>query len=280
MKISIITSHYNQSQYISECIDSVRSREYPLEHIVVDSLSDDGSMEIIESMRCENMVTLFEKDKGQADGLNKGFRLASGDVMGFMNGDDYYLPLGVDKLVNHLVAGKFDFVYGGQLNLKALDGFVSASIPNGSETERIGNFSSIFEPSCVWTRKVWDDMGPFDQTKDYTFGWDFIANLVLSGKYRIGYLAEAVAVNRIHEDRKTSNHNSVREGEILEHISQFGDDEYVRLARTLSKSPCNVDCLLGLRPERVQRYLYPFLHPLLSRKFSYEMMRDVARLLS
>jgi glycosyltransferase involved in cell wall biosynthesis len=92
MKISIVTISYNQKQYLKACMDSILTQtDCELEYIVVDAGSTDGSRELIESYG-EQVIKVFERDDGPADGLNKGFARATGDVYGFINSDDYLLP--------------------------------------------------------------------------------------------------------------------------------------------------------------------------------------------
>ncbi len=93
MKISIVTLSFNQRAYLEEAMDSVLSQGYSdLEYIVVDPGSKDGSRELIESYGSRIAKVLFEPDRGAADGLNNGFRLATGDVYGFLNADDVLFP--------------------------------------------------------------------------------------------------------------------------------------------------------------------------------------------
>ena len=92
MKISIVTISYNQAKFLRQCIDSVLSQEgVDLEYIVVDPGSTDGSREIIESYG-DRIVKVFHPDAGPADGLNKGFARATGEIFGFINSDDYFMP--------------------------------------------------------------------------------------------------------------------------------------------------------------------------------------------
>lgn len=98
MKISIVTISYNQGRFLKECIDSVLLQRpslaaigVALEYIVVDPGSVDGSRKLIESYGYD-LVTIFESDSGPADGLNRGFAKATGDIFAYMNADDKYLP--------------------------------------------------------------------------------------------------------------------------------------------------------------------------------------------
>ena len=91
MKISIVTVSFNQADYLEQAIRSVVEQDYSdIEYIVVDAGSTDGSREIIERDRIATVV--FEPDREPADGLNKGFARATGDIFGYINADDAYLP--------------------------------------------------------------------------------------------------------------------------------------------------------------------------------------------
>src|SRR5215217_6342515 len=93
MKISIVTISFNQAPFLEQTICSVLEQDHPhVEYIVVDPGSTDGSREIIERYRDRIDKIIFEADKGPADGLNKGFAHASGDVFGFLNSDDMLEP--------------------------------------------------------------------------------------------------------------------------------------------------------------------------------------------
>lgn len=93
VKISIVTLSFNQRAYLEEAMDSVLSQGYPdLEYIIVDPGSTDGSRELIESYGDRVAMRIFDPDRGAADGLNKGFAGATGDVYGFLNADDIFFP--------------------------------------------------------------------------------------------------------------------------------------------------------------------------------------------
>lgn len=93
MKISLVTLSFNQGDYLQRAIDSVLEQMYPeLEYIVVDPGSTDGSRELIQRYASSFAHVVFEPDRGAADGLNKGFALATGDIYGFLNADDLLYP--------------------------------------------------------------------------------------------------------------------------------------------------------------------------------------------
>jgi glycosyltransferase involved in cell wall biosynthesis len=90
--LSIVTISFNQAKYLERTIHSVLGQNYPnIEYIVVDAGSTDGSREIVLRYRSRIDQLIFEPDEEPADGLNKGFSRASGEIFGYLNGDDLFL---------------------------------------------------------------------------------------------------------------------------------------------------------------------------------------------
>ena len=91
MKISIITATYNSASVINDCLDSVKSQKYDdIEHIVIDGASTDETLLLLQSRREQLSAFISEPDKGIYDAMNKGIKIASGDIIGFLNSDDFY----------------------------------------------------------------------------------------------------------------------------------------------------------------------------------------------
>jgi glycosyltransferase involved in cell wall biosynthesis len=90
-KISIITTVRNGARTIGECITSVKRQTLCAEHIIIDALSSDGTIEIIRRRRSSDSIFVPEADKGFYDAINKGLKLATGDVIGLLNADDVYV---------------------------------------------------------------------------------------------------------------------------------------------------------------------------------------------
>jgi glycosyltransferase involved in cell wall biosynthesis len=114
--ISIITPSYNQGAFIEQTIRSVLLQDYPrVQHIVVDGGSTDGTLEVLRHY--PHLEWLSEPDRGQADALNKGLRLAKGDIIGWINSDDYYVPAVFASVARHFETRDADWLVGNLANV-------------------------------------------------------------------------------------------------------------------------------------------------------------------
>lgn len=106
MKVSIITAVYNSEQTIKECMRSIKEQTYSVEHIIIDGKSTDNSLSIIKQEKLPNTKIISEADRGIYDALNKGFSMASGDIIGLLHSDDTFAHNKViEKIVNTMVCG-------------------------------------------------------------------------------------------------------------------------------------------------------------------------------
>ena len=91
MKISIITVTRNSALFINDCLASVKRQKYnDIEHIIIDGASTDETLKLLELKREQLKTVISEPDKGIYDAMNKGIRIATGDIIGFLNSDDFY----------------------------------------------------------------------------------------------------------------------------------------------------------------------------------------------
>jgi glycosyltransferase involved in cell wall biosynthesis len=103
LSISVITPSYNQANYLQNCIDSVMEQTYqPIEHLIYDPGSNDGSIEIAKQY--EHLTLISEKDNGQSEAVNKGIKRAKGDIIAWLNSDDFYY----DETVFNTIVNRFD----------------------------------------------------------------------------------------------------------------------------------------------------------------------------
>ena len=98
--VTIVTPSFNQGQFIEETILSVLNQTYKnIQYIIVDGGSTDKTMEVVNKYRDRVDIIIHEKDKGQADAINKGFRLAKGELVGWINSDDILYPDCLESIV-------------------------------------------------------------------------------------------------------------------------------------------------------------------------------------
>ena len=116
--ISIVTPSFNQGQFIEQTINSVLNQTYNnIEYIIVDGDSTDNTMEIVNRYKDKVNVIISEKDKGQTDAINKGFKLANGELLGWINSDDLLDPECIQEIVNlYNINSNGSIYYGDLLN--------------------------------------------------------------------------------------------------------------------------------------------------------------------
>ena len=117
MKVSIITTCYNRVHTIQESIESVLAQDYPdIEYIIVDGASTDGTVELVESYKDRIATFISERDRGMYEAINKGIRMATGDIVGLMHSDDaFYDHHVVSRIVDAFMQHDPEMLYGNGL---------------------------------------------------------------------------------------------------------------------------------------------------------------------
>lgn len=120
-KISIITPSFNQGVFIEDAVRSVLEQGYPnFEHIIIDNCSTDGTIEVLK--KYDHLIWISEPDEGQSDALNKGFNLASGEIIGWLNSDEFYMPGTFVQLSSHVMANEESDIFYGDVIFTGQDG--------------------------------------------------------------------------------------------------------------------------------------------------------------
>lgn len=210
IEISIITISYNQSSFLKECLESVKRQAYPwLQHIVIDGGSNDGSIDILKKHSSLNLgydfVWLSEKDKGPADALNKGFRIATGQVFGFLNSDDLLLP-GSLQIVSSYFKGKdIKIIQGSGLIVDADAHLIRpvASIPFTVESF-LARKHVIFQPSIFFRSEVYEAVGGFNIENKTSWDAEFFVDCCLAG-YQLHGCPEVLSAFRLYEGSKSGS---------------------------------------------------------------------------
>ena len=161
MLVTIITVCYNSEKTIAQTIESVLHQTYPdIEYLIVDGKSSDGTMKIVEDYRTAfggRMKAVSEPDNGIYDAMNKGIHMASGELIGIINSDDFYEHDAVEKMVKVYRKGMCAVLYGAVRNL--VDGREeSVSILSHEFLDR----RMIGHPACFITKSAYDKYGLYD----------------------------------------------------------------------------------------------------------------------
>jgi len=182
MLISIITPTFNDFRFLEENIKSLLKQTYKFyEHIVIDGGSTDGTLELLKSY--PHIKWISERDKGMYDAINKGIKMASGDIIAYLNADDRYFDYSLET-----VCGTFkqyndvDFVYGycTYIDEKNRPICTFRTIPfNDSIISR--SRITWAQPSCFWRSSIHKKIGLFDASMKNAGDSDFFHRLILQG---------------------------------------------------------------------------------------------------
>ncbi len=179
MKVSIITATFNSEKSIQQTINSVVNQDYAdIEHIIIDGGSTDATLEIIKKNNGRISLLVSEKDKGIYDALNKGIKIATGDIVGFLNSDDVFdNPQIISRVINCFKIKKSDVVYGNLIYQSK----------NESKKRTIRYWrSNAFNPGCLWygwmpphptlycKKEIYNKFGLFDDNFKISADYDFI----------------------------------------------------------------------------------------------------------
>lgn len=214
MKISVITSVYNNKETIEDAINSVLNQSYKnIEYIIVDGASTDGTVEIVQSYGSKIRKFVSEKDKGIYDGLNKGVALATGDVVAFLHSDDLYTS---DDIIA-LVAKEFE-------NDVTLDGVYGDLVYTPkNDTDKVLRYwkSKEFEisllkkgwmpahPTLFLKRDVYEKFGGFDLGFKIAGDYDFMLRILNRG-IKVQYIPRVLYKMRVGGESNKSVKNIIR----------------------------------------------------------------------
>jgi hypothetical protein len=219
-KISVVMVSFNQAAFLEEGLNSVLGQGYPnLEFVVVDGNSTDGSIDILQEYRDRLTHLVIEPDDGQSDGLNKGFSLASGDILTWVNSDDLLEPGALFRVAQAFANPGVDMVAGGcrQIGLSRetiilnhhnrLPFGIQVALPLGLllEMDRFWLTGSFFyQPEVFFSREIWKRCGGKLRTDlYYVLDYDLWVRMAAAGAHII-HIPDFLACSRTHEQQKTT----------------------------------------------------------------------------
>jgi glycosyltransferase involved in cell wall biosynthesis len=200
MKVSIITVVFNSCKTIGHAIESVLSQRYPhIEHILIDGNSTDNTLEVINSYKQANIKCISEPDKGIYDAMNKGLKIASGDIIGFLNADDFYRHTYV---INQIVAAfsqyHVDSVYGDLVYVQAENTQkVIRYWKSGQYKE--GNFLKGWmppHPTFFARKEVYEKYNNFDVRLKSAADYELMLRFIHKHKISVAYIPDVLVAMR------------------------------------------------------------------------------------
>lgn len=209
--VTVITPSYNRAWIISQCINSIKKQSYTnWEHIVVDAASKDNTVEILRNEETKyNLRWISEQDEGIYDAVNKGISLANGDIIAYLNTDDFYFPYTIETVVDVFNSTDADIVYGDWVNLY----YPSANLEllpwmKLSKYDLLSDYN-LPQPTVFIRRNVFEKIGNFNL--DYTLVADneFFTRAALAG-FKLVKIEEVLAGQTIHQNNLLAGNSSSR----------------------------------------------------------------------
>ena len=174
-RITVVTPSFNQAAFLERTLRSVLDQDYPnLEYIVMDGGSSDGSVEIIERYADRLAYWASGPDGGQTAAINAGWRRGSGDILAWLNSDDYYLPRAVQTAVDCLMAHPDEAIVYGQAELVDPTG-ASLAVLGQPFSRRVMMLKKncIPQPAAFIRRSALDSAGYLDESLHYVMDLEF-----------------------------------------------------------------------------------------------------------
>jgi len=230
-KITLVTPSFNQGKYIEQTILSVLNQGYPnLEYIVVDGVSTDQTHSILDRYRDRISRVIIEKDKGQADAINKGMKLATGQILTWLNSDDMLCPGALHAMAMAFHTSGADIVAGvcirhrdgaeaGRHVTSCVDGPLPLDELLDLENRWLqGQF--FYQPEVMFTREIWDKAGAtLDDNLYFSLDYELWLRLAHAGA-KLHVIGRPIALYRVHEEQKTFDPQSFR-NELIEVRQRF-----------------------------------------------------------
>jgi glycosyltransferase involved in cell wall biosynthesis len=225
--VTIVTPSCNQGRFIRATIESVLSQDYPhIEYIVMDGASTDDTPEIVKEYS-GRLTWITEKDRGQSHAINKGFQLARGEIVSWVNSDDIILPGAVSHAVRAFESKpNLGAVYGEgyQINSK---GEVKCRFP---VTEPFNLWKLVYlsdyilQQTVYFRKSVFEEVGYLDEELHWGMDWEILMRI--GKRYALEYIPEYMGCLREHDGAKTSTGGSKRFRELARIMRRHCDRRY------------------------------------------------------
>ena len=224
-KISIITPSFNQGRYIEETIVSVVGQMYPnLEYFIIDGGSTDNSVDIIR--KYEQHITYWESkaDRGQSHAINKGFRMATGDIIAWINSDDCYLPGTLQFVASTMNGLDRTILFGNSIHThEQTTEIIGSNVARRFSALELTIGDTIIQPSSFWDRATLEEVGPLNEEMHYAFDWEWFIRAKLSQKVTFMPVDRYLSIYRKTATHKSATGGSVRNKEITNIYKEYSN---------------------------------------------------------
>lgn len=201
IKVSIITSCYNRENTIRNAIESVLNQDYPnIEYIIIDGASTDNSLSIIKEYKDKINTIISEPDKGMYEAINKGLKIANGDIIGLVHSDDVLFDNNtISNIVNEFTHTQADIIYGNGI-------FVSAENSNKIIRNWIsGNFKHWkvhlgwlpLHPTVYIKQNIIKEKGTYNENYKIAADTDFLIRILYKTQYKVHYINQYIIKMRM-----------------------------------------------------------------------------------
>ncbi|UCE07544.1 MAG: glycosyltransferase [bacterium] len=255
MKVSVVTISYNQGKFLERAIKSVIRQDYnDIEYIIIDPGSTDRSMDIVEKYRSQITNVLFERDNGPADGLNKGFALATGDICCCLNADDAYLPGAIGRVVAAFRRMPEADVICGHGYMVDAEGRVLRRFYSDRFTpwRYVHGGVTVMQQSTFFRRAALADVGGFNPHNHIWWDGELLLDFSLAGK-QIVVVNEFWSVFTIH-DQSISGQRG-KDTETARRLEAKRQYTRMRLYEKVMGRPLDRRARFGMIIARIQKWM-------------------------
>lgn len=265
-KVTIVTNALNQAKFLRACIDSVLNQTYKnIEYIVVDPGSEDGTPEILASYG-HRLIVISEKDDGPADGLNKAFARATGQIFCYLNGDDVYLPNAIEVAVGAMKQHGYPAAIFGGAYISNESGLLTKKLVSSDFTLgrfRRGNFL-ILQQSTFYRADIFNKVGGFNRINWTSWDLELLVDFLLAG-YKLVRIKDCISIFRIHSESITGSQKWA---------SKSRENHNRIFNKAFGRSPSNFEKASRKHWGRVLKLENPFLYVYGSILFSSRKLYD------
>jgi len=233
LKFSIIVPSYNQGDFISQTIDSILNQDYKnVEILVIDGGSTDSTIEVLKKYG-ENIFWLSEKDRGQTHAINKGLALAKGDIITFINSDDYYLDGTLENVARRFQSNKGKFWLTGDYiivnergeRIQLLVGKYKSFFRKFISFNLLTVLNPINQPSTFFRRELIQKLQHFKEELHYTMDYEFYLRAIKIDRPIV--ISDKLSAFRIHENSKGGSQYKIQFKEEFDVAKQYQKNKFL-----------------------------------------------------